>query len=179
MLTCISAHYHHLVIYILETLIDISIEIPKPRLFQTLNDAKIRFETLIRLYVLRHGYSSYDIYMLQLYSFLCFMHAGALGDAEPLEAVERRSTIALTLKGIRDQGRNCYLGQIVFRFAQVKLGAEASRLIQEISDVAEEAREKSVISQHVNSAWPAGVVKIVKNPDTLRLGNWALATDGP
>jgi hypothetical protein len=167
-------HYYIVIINLIDTLRDAGGEerLPGVDLQQALNEATIRFETLLRLYYLRHGCEGYDIVTVHYFSLLGFMHMKALGGAEPSEAAERWSTIALTFKGLRAQGRNFYLAQVVFRLLKDALGAEAQQLMREVADVTEENDEsKSLIRQHVNSSWPVGLSVMTMDPEAQRLGN--------
>lgn len=166
-------HCYNIIINLLETLSEIGGQetLPGVDLQQALHKSKIRFETLLRLYYLRHGCEGYDMFMVHYFSLLGFMHMKALGNAEPSDATERKSTIALTFKGLRAQGRNYYLAQVVFRLVKDTLGAEAQQLMREVADVAEEDESKSLIHQHVNSSWPVGLSTISMDPDAQRLGN--------
>lgn len=166
-------HCYNIIINLLETLSETSGQetLLGVDLQKALYKSKIRFETLLRLYYLRHGCEGYDIFMVHFFSFLGFNHIKALGNTEVSEA-ERKSTIALSLKGLRAQGRNYYLAQVVFRLVKDTLGPEAQQLTREVADVTEEDDEsKSLIQQHVNSSWPVGLSSISMDPDTQRLGN--------
>ena len=80
-------HYYNLMICLLEGP-NLASEIVQPyeNAQRMLVAAKIRLETLLRLYYLRHGFGSYDIFMIGLTSFLGFLHLNTLKDAEPPEA---------------------------------------------------------------------------------------------
>jgi hypothetical protein len=166
-------HYHNLSIYLLETLIVIS----KPATYdtsvqQTLGDAKIRLETLLRLYYLRHGYKSYDIFMVQLLSFLGFAHIKALKGAEATEVESRRSAVVLTAQGLRDQSRNCYVAGLVFRVMKGNMGVEGESLLKEIEDLQEEDEEEELMmAEQVHSLWPIDLDWINIEPEKQRLEN--------
>jgi hypothetical protein len=172
MLTFSSMHYYNLSIYLLETLIVIS----KPATYdisvqQTLSDAKIRLETLLRLYYLRHGYESYDLFMIQLLSFLGFAHIKALKGAEATEVESRRSAVALTAQGLRDQSRNCYLAGLVFRVMKGNIGVQGESLLKEIEDLQEDEEEELLVAEQVQSSWPIDIEWIDIEPEKQRLGN--------
>ncbi|KAF4997868.1 hypothetical protein FGRMN_3569 [Fusarium graminum] len=165
-------HYYNLIIYLLETLVltskratyDISVQ-------QTLSEAKIRLETLLRLYYLRHGYESYDIFMINMLSFLGFIHTKTLEDAEEIELESRRSSVALVAQGLREQSRNCYLALVVFRVLKDSMGVEIKRILQDSEDVQEDEDEEMLVARQVQSSWPMNMEWIDTNPDDKRLEN--------
>ncbi|SPJ75211.1 uncharacterized protein FTOL_04942 [Fusarium torulosum] len=142
---------------------------------QTLGDAKIRLETLLRLYYLRHGYESYDIFMVQLLSFLGFAQIKALKGAEATEVESRRSAVVLTAQGLRDQSRNCYMSGLVFRVMKCNMGVEGESLLKEIEDLQEEDEEEEeeefLVAEQVHSLWPIDLDWINIEPEKQRLGN--------
>jgi hypothetical protein len=166
-------HYHNLSIHLLETLIVIS----KPATYdinvqKTLSGAKIRLETLLRLYYLRHGYESYDIFMISVLSFLGFIHIKALKGAEARDVESRRSVVVLTAQGLRDQSRNCYVAGLVFRVMKGNMGVESQSLLKDIEDLPEEDKEeKLLVAEQVQSSWPIDVERIDIEPEKQRLGN--------
>lgn len=166
-------HYHNLSIHLLETLTIIS----KPATYdinvqKTLSGAKVRLETLLRLYYLRHGYESYDIFMVSVLSFLGFIHIKALKGAEAIEVESRRSIVALTAQGLRDQSRNCYVAGLVFRVMKGNMGVEGQSLLKEIEDLPEEnEEEKLLVAEQVQASWPIDIERIDIEPEKQRLGN--------
>ena len=166
-------HCYNIIINLFETLSEISGQdaFLGVDLQQALYKSTIRFETLLRLYYLRHGCESYDIFMVHYFSFLGLKYIKAPDNIKASEA-ERKSTIALSLKGLRAQGRNYYLAQVVFRLVKDALGPDAQQLMKEVAEVTEEDDEsKSLIQQHVNSSWPVGLSSISMDPNAQRLGN--------
>ncbi|KAG5656585.1 hypothetical protein KAF25_000172 [Fusarium avenaceum] len=166
-------HYHNLSIHLLETLTVIS----KPATYdinvqKTLSGAKVRLETLLRLYYLRHGYESYDIFMVSVLSFLGFIHIKALKGAEAIEVESRRSAVVLTAQGLRDQSRNCYVAGLVFRVMKGNMGVEGQSLLGEIEDLPEEdEEEKLLVAEQVQASWPIDIERIDIAPEKQRLGN--------
>ncbi|KAM0205110.1 hypothetical protein ACHAQI_009473 [Fusarium lateritium] len=172
-------HYHNLSIYLLETLIVTSKLASYDRSVQkTLSDAKIRLETLLRLYYLRHGYESYDIFMIHLLSFIGFMHIKATKGAEATEVESRRSAVVLTAQGLRDQSRSCYLAGLVFRIMKGNMGVEGERLLKEIEDLQEEdGEEEMLLAEQIQSSWPIDIEWIDIEPENKRLGNLVKKTN--
>jgi hypothetical protein len=165
-------HYYNLIIFLLETLIqataqavyDVSVQ-------RALNEAKVRLETILRLYYLRHGYESYDIFLVSLLSFFGFMQIKALKSADPEELESRRSTVALVAKGLHDQSRNFYLAEIVFRIMKRNLGVESQFLLKDV-DIGDEDEEAEIrMAEQVHSSWPIDIQAIDENADSKRLEN--------
>ncbi|KAJ4007727.1 hypothetical protein NW752_010396 [Fusarium irregulare] len=165
-------HYYNLIIFLLETLniistqalYDVSVE-------RALNEAKVRLETILRLYYLRHGYESYDLFLLSLLSFLGFMQMKAMNSIDPGELESRRSTVALVVKGLHDQSRNCYLAEIVFRIMKRNMGADSYYLLKDV-DIGDEDEEAAIrMSEQVHSSWPIDIHFIDENADKQRIEN--------
>lgn len=165
-------HYYNLIIFLIETLTQTSIQAQYDVSVQrALNEAKVRLETLLRLYYLRHGYESYDIFLLSLLSFLGFMQLKFLKSAGPEEIESRRSTVALVAKGLHDQSRNCYLAEIVFRIMKRNLGAESQFLLKDVNIGEEDEETRMRMTEQVHSSWPIDIETIDENADKKRLGN--------
>lgn len=86
----------------------------KPR--ELLSSSKRSFETIIRLYYLRHGFEALDCFMVQYLSMLAFMAYGALQASTQKTTVQAlQSTIVLATMGLRDQSASFYTGRMVFK----------------------------------------------------------------
>ncbi|KAF5655412.1 NirA-like nitrate assimilation regulatory protein [Fusarium sp. NRRL 25303] len=150
-------HYYNLTVYLLETLrmttapalVDESVQ-------KVLSDAKIKMETLLRLYYQRHGFESYDIFIIILLAFVGFMHAKNLENPEMADLESRRSTVVLVLKGLRDQSINCYVAKVVLRLLKGSVGSENSFLLKEVDIVEEGGEEERAMEEQTS------VVKAVR-----------------
>ncbi|KAF5690745.1 NirA-like nitrate assimilation regulatory protein [Fusarium denticulatum] len=165
-------HYYNLTIYLLETLrmttapalVDESVQ-------KVLSDAKIKLETLVRLYYQRHGFESYDIYIIILLAFIGFMHAKALGIPETVDLESRRSTVVLVVKGLGDQSNNCYVAKVVFRLLKASVVNENKFLLKEVGIEEEGGEEERAMEEQVNSSWPIDLEWIDVDPEKNRLDN--------
>ena len=86
-------------------------EIPNPA--NVVIDARISFETVQRLYYLRHSFEAYDPLLLQFQVQLAFMAIKTLySEDKPSHEIREatRSTLMLGLKGLREQANRNYLG---------------------------------------------------------------------
>ena len=174
----VSMYYYTIIIHLLETLGNTSEHKLSDRDKKALNDAKLRLETVLRLYYLRHGFENYDLVMVLFLSMVGFMQLDGLKSPDPEMDEGRRSTLVLSAKGLRDQGRNFYLSEVVFCMLEGAIGEENRRLLTEIAIVAEEDKERTVmISEYVQSAWPIDITSIVHDPEEKRLGNLVKAVE--
>ncbi|KAM3464249.1 hypothetical protein NHJ6243_002556 [Beauveria neobassiana] len=135
--------------------------------------AKIKLETLVRLYYVHHGFDSHDVFMMQFLMFLGFMHirsiatspAGELNDAY-------RSTIYLVAKGLRTQGQNYYLAEVIYRMMRDAMSSSDQKFLGTILDVSvDDDVRKSLISRHTRSALPIDIFSINEDPEKQRLSN--------
>src|SRR6478752_3367387 len=172
MLTLFSMHYYNLIVCLLETLrmttapalVDDSVQ-------KALSDAKIKMETLLRLYYLRHGFGSYDIFIVILLAFIGFMHAKTLDSSKMVDLESRKSTVVLVVKGLGDQSNNCYLARVVFRLLKGSIGSKNDFLLKEVGIVEEDGEDEKAMEEQVNSSWPVDLEWIDVDPEKNRLDN--------
>ncbi|KAF5260972.1 hypothetical protein FOXYS1_8349 [Fusarium oxysporum] len=165
-------HYYNLIVYLLETLrmttapalVDDSVQ-------KALSDAKIKMETLLRLYYLRHGFESYDIFIIILLAFIGFMHAKTLDNSKMVDLESRKSTVVLVVKGLGDQSNNCYLARVVFRLLKGSIGSKNDFLLKEVGIVEEDGEDEKAMEEQVNSSWPVDLEWIDVDPEKNRLDN--------
>lgn len=96
------------------------------------------FETLLRLYYLRHGFAHSDTFLGKPLIQLGFMSLGkiqALSVAphrnEELDKMidQTRSTLLLAVSGLHEQGRNIYLAQVILGVLRGKMGEVEKELV--------------------------------------------------
>ncbi|KAF4344780.1 nitrogen assimilation transcription factor nirA [Fusarium beomiforme] len=168
----IHMHYYHLSIYLLETLCMSSTQALHDESVQkVLSDAKTRLETLLRLYYLRHGFVSHDVFVLSPLSFLGFMEVKSLKGADGAELEGRRSTVVLVAKGLRDQSENCYLARLLLLILKGSIGSQNDFLLKDLEIEEEDGEEVKVMKEQVNSSWPLDLEWIDVDPEEQRLGN--------
>ncbi|KAF5559410.1 nitrogen assimilation transcription factor nirA [Fusarium phyllophilum] len=165
-------HYYQLIVFLLETLRMTSTPaLVDESVHRVLSDAKIRIETLIRLYYLRHGFESYDIFVISLLAFIGFMQAKTLVSSETAGLESRRSTVVLAAKGLQDQSQNCYLARLVLRILKGSVGSENQFLLKEMDDEEEDEEAERVMEEQVKSSWPIDLEWIDVDPEKKRLEN--------
>lgn len=137
-----------------------------------LSHSRICFETVMRLYYLRHGFSSADCYMAHDLAVLGFMALGKLKDAGGIQNEDLRSTLLLAAKGLGDQGRNYYLPFTLFHVINGQMSEEDTALLHQfMTSWKEDGNLKQVRARHVQAQYPCDIVKITNYPDSKRLGN--------
>lgn len=83
--------------------------------------AKIRFETVVRLYYVRHSFDSCDPTFVQWLSTLGYLTLESLGngidtlDPNSVPAKTLRSTLLLCTIGVHSQGQSYYLYKLAYR----------------------------------------------------------------
>lgn len=85
-------------------------------------DAHIRFETIMRLWYLRHSFSSYDAWVTLFLTYLGNLALNALNSNDntdnqtsPPEMEGFRSTIVLCINGLNSQSHCVYIGALLSR----------------------------------------------------------------
>lgn len=141
--------------------------------------AKIRFETILRLYYLRHGFDAYDPVMAHHSLLLGFMTIKPLVHTQDLpkrSVAALESTLIFAIKGVRDMAAYSVLAEAMYRLLHDSLDPERKQLLRSISWIGEEKEEtekrrKALISQHVRSQFPINIVSIAEDPEARRVEN--------
>ena len=104
------------------------------------------FETLIRLYYLRHGFDYADTFLGQPLIQLGFMslnrvqaltsgsnsNCPAPDPSSSALLAATRSTLALAAKGMHDQGRSHFIDQVTLRVLRAKMGPDERQLLAQV-----------------------------------------------
>ncbi|KAI9686064.1 MAG: hypothetical protein M1822_004047 [Bathelium mastoideum] len=145
---------------------------------QMLEHSKACFETLLRLYFLRHGFEGSDTYVTHSLMTLAFAAIGeqkalseARGNAPNIRREELRHTIILAAKGLRDQGQNYYVSVDVFNVVRGAMDpADEDALNRFVRPDRNWQQWNQMRSKHVRAQWPLNIVRITDHPDDQRLG---------
>jgi hypothetical protein len=136
-------------------------------------DAKTRLETLVRPYYLRHGFESYDSFMMQ---FLILLGNSALESLQTSGAESDttlgtsaldtlRSTLILCLKGLHDQGLNYYVAGDEFRVLRDRMGQEDRALLGKYVSLEDSNQEdRHSMALHVQAQWVIPIIKLNEDP---------------
>jgi len=154
-------------------------ESPPPETPHTILDhSKMCFETLMRLYYLRHGFEAADLFSMHYLTVLSFMSVAKLktlaSSATPsLAAVDdARATLILAAKGLRDQGQNYYLSHTMYHLVRSQASSEDAELMLKFVHVRKEESEAwQLRSRHVQSQFPVNIIQITEDPENKRLSN--------
>ncbi|KAF2692176.1 hypothetical protein K458DRAFT_286529, partial [Lentithecium fluviatile CBS 122367] len=159
---------------------------------ETIAQAAIQLESLLRIYYLRHSFESYGLLMIFLTHLgnITITHIQQLNEGtlpsqpqpqfplhlhtrnETLEAL--RSTIILCLKGLYDQSRNFYVSGIVFDVMKNRLSANEKELVGRYVTLKDaEAEEVAAVdrSQRVISEYVIPIVGLNGDPEEGKLAN--------
>ncbi|RFU81800.1 zn2-c6 fungal-type dna-binding domain [Trichoderma arundinaceum] len=132
--------------------------------------SKACFETIIRLYYIRHGFEQWDTLIVAYIHFMGFRSLKDLNDADTGTRDAVLSTVILCAKGLRDQGRNYYIGEAIFTILRDSLDAGSLHLLREFVILGDEKEErKEIVAQQINSVYPVNIFSIADNPDYHRL----------
>ncbi|KAK8877777.1 C6 transcription factor [Apiospora arundinis] len=166
-------YYHTLLLSIYEPLLEAKAgQEPSPQTIVA--EANRYMQTLIRLYYLRHGFESMDLFIvipLVNTGFHCIDDIN--GEATTPQQLEvLRSTLILIAKGLHSQRANHYLAEALFRVVRGRMRLQEASLLKTSLhfDEGEEDR-KSAMVQTVRSHWPVTVVKKKEDLDNHILGN--------
>lgn len=176
-LTGISMIYHNVVI----NLCAASIARPKsttshPRidLQKTSEHSAICFETLLRLYYLRHSFQSADAYLIQPMletGFAAIRRLKAM-KLTPAEIDAARGALTLAAKGLIDQGKIYQIHHTVFHVLAGEMSEEDSSLTHRLLDIRNEDNSSSQMrAKHVQAQYVCNIVDITEDPEQQRLGN--------
>jgi hypothetical protein len=136
-------------------------------------DASSQFETLMRLYYLRHGFENADMFLTTSLNLLGFKSLNRINAniASP-DLDEIRSTLILAAKGLHDLGQMYYLSQMTLRLLKDRMRPEEVVLLNQIADLKDvEDNATRVQMSEVQSRWPPSMVSITDDPEAQRLGN--------
>lgn len=156
-------YYQHLILAIFEPFLDVETN-QKPSPYQVVTDTRIRFQTLVRLYYLRHGYEAMDVFLvapLMLHAYECIDALAAIDEQTPIHKLEAlRSTLILVTKGLYTQRQNHYLAEALFRVVRGCMQASGVALFRGILNMDERmVDEKLHMVQAVRSHWPVSIVR--------------------
>jgi hypothetical protein len=148
---------------------------PTVKPLDLLADAKRSFETILRLYYLRHGWESSDVYIAHGLNFLANMAMARMKSAvnpTDQELDEARSTLLLAAKGLNEQGKNYYLTYILFRVLAKEMDPADVSIMQTFLSLRRDDGEADQLRmKHVHAQYPANIVRLGDDPESQRLCN--------
>ncbi|RYO09559.1 hypothetical protein AA0119_g978 [Alternaria tenuissima] len=137
--------------------------------------SKASLQTLLHMFYHRHGFETYYIFLLPILVQLGFDSIERLRTPEaqqehfPPIMKATRATLILCAKGLRDQGRNFFLSELVFRILQDEMNPVDVKLLKDWARIKDEDKREKSMLEHVHSEYPVNVQSISSNPADRRL----------
>jgi hypothetical protein len=138
-------------------------------------ESKASLQTLLHMFYHRHGFEDYYIFLLQVLVQLGFDSLERLRTPEaqqqhfPAVMKATRATLILCAKGLRDQGRNFYLSELVFRILRDKMNPVDVKLLKDWAQIKDEEKRERLMAEHVYGEYPVNVEGITSDPTERRL----------
>ncbi|KAF2101250.1 hypothetical protein NA57DRAFT_53225 [Rhizodiscina lignyota] len=134
-------------------------------------NAKIRMETLIRLYYLRHSLDAFDPFMLSFLILLGNAASEALNRSEEIISTpdDLRSTLILCVKGLHDQRKNYYLAEVVYRLLRDRMKPDDVALLQEATNTGSAEDDPPLLKHYIRSQWPIPIIRVDEDPNLSKL----------
>jgi hypothetical protein len=119
-------------------------------------DATLRFETIMRLYYVRHSYDMSDSLMSYFFTVLATMKFQELAATAPLahnsETIKFiRATIFLALKGIYHQGVCYHVAKVIYRLMVSQLAPEDLKVLHTFLPEHDRIEDSKVLAEHARS----------------------------
>jgi hypothetical protein len=141
--------------------------------------SSICFETLTRLYYLRHGFEIADAYMTHNLTVLAFMTLNRMTQSsQPAESgkhpseEDKRSTLILAAKGLDDQGKSYYLPYTLLHAVQKQMKSEdVDVLCRFVHRQRDKLLSGPLRARYVHAQYPVNIVDMTEHPDDKRLGS--------
>ncbi|RYP54262.1 hypothetical protein DL768_000836 [Monosporascus sp. mg162] len=167
-------HFHVVIISMFEPFIGTDMPPGEASAETIVAESKACFETLIRIYYLRHGFESYDP---SLFQFLPLLAYSALEDMRRAEGDSRlyesvRSTLVLCARGLRDQGRCYFASEATLRLLLESVGPEDAGLLKEFTEIEQDDGRLRHMAREIRSEWPIGAFSIPREGNYRTLGNF-------
>ncbi|RYP89175.1 hypothetical protein DL770_004547 [Monosporascus sp. CRB-9-2] len=169
-----AMHFHVVIISMFEPFIGTDIPPGEASAEAIVAESKACFETLIRIYYLRHGFESYDP---SLFQFLLLLAYSALEDMRRVEGDSQlyelvRSTLVLCARGLRDQGRCYFASEATLRLLLESVGPEDAGLLKEFTEIEQDDGCLRHMAREIRSEWPIGAFSIPRDGNYRTLGNF-------
>jgi hypothetical protein len=139
--------------------------------YEVLEASRHSYETLVRIYYLRHSFQALDCFIVQILAVLALSTVSRIRAGThtvPLEALQ--STLVLSVVGLADQSHSFYTSQMVL--GAVRNGM-AQREIELVNRFMEQGRAKEEHPPQGSSGrylWPINFGSITADREARRLG---------
>ncbi|KAI1381121.1 hypothetical protein F4677DRAFT_460363 [Hypoxylon crocopeplum] len=154
----IHIYYHILLISLFEPFMQMGYIHAEADPSTIVNHSKACFETLLRVYYLRHGFESADVTLVQFLHLLGFSALKDIASVEKGSATYEaiRSTLLLCAKGMWEQGQNYYVSEVMFRLFRQSLSVDDAQLLRDIVEIEEGDGRTDHMIHEIRSRWPIG-----------------------
>lgn len=177
----VSLCYHNILLTVSRLLIQEAeiapyLEVPSG-LEAEITHSKICFETIMRLYYLRHGYEGGDMILLHFLAVTSFMALSkelVTSSGSPSNSTSSpdapSSTLILTAKGLYDQGHNYFISAMILHVLRKQMASrDADVLGRFCTDPSEDPELIKRRGMHIKTQYPLNIVKITNDPQSQRL----------
>ncbi|KAJ4117481.1 hypothetical protein NW768_010844 [Fusarium equiseti] len=132
------------------------------------HEATIRFETLVRVYYLRHSFSTYAPVMIQFLSILGFLSARKAA-ASAGTTSDFQSSLILATMGLENQAQQAYIANAMFRVLFSKIPPGMADVTSQYCSLNSTRGVTEIQPAYVKSAYPIHMVSINADADEQRL----------
>jgi hypothetical protein len=137
---------------------------------EAVSTARIRTETLFRIYYLRHGFDAMDAYLLHFLNTLGFMAMKELNESKGAFSVEdARCLLLMCALGLRDQGQYYHLVRTVFHLFRSRMSPEDIALLTHYVRSEDPEKDELHRPQDLISQYPLNITDISENPEEHRV----------
>ena len=172
-------HYHHMLIDLVTPVLDYTGAPGVPLAFTPRDiyvEAVIHFETVMRLYYLRHGFEATDSFLLHFLGLLNYINMTAIETSMGSSFLEpRRSTLLLLTKGIHDQSRIHFVARAILRLQVSLMRLEDVELLKQFVEIETDKVIYGPLEQAVHTNWPMYEIGLEAKAEQARQGR-TLAT---
>ncbi|KAK4163892.1 hypothetical protein QBC43DRAFT_54916 [Cladorrhinum sp. PSN259] len=168
-----------------------------PPIQATVALARIHYETVLRLYYLRHGFEGFDPFLtMALLTISCLTieeitavrqsrprpsHSSSSRPSSPEEGApgpvdldSLRSTLILCAKGLFDQGKSFYLAQTLFKVVRDGMDEKEKELLREYAvvshdEVDRDAKDEQMRTQLMEGLWALAASETPAKHDKARV----------
>ncbi|KAK3383676.1 hypothetical protein B0T24DRAFT_58979 [Lasiosphaeria ovina] len=156
-------HYHILLIALLKPIVNYDwgnrnqgVTLPAMTPREAYLDSLVYFETTLRLYYLRHGFSALDSFLTHFLGSLSQLTVEAINTNEDPSIMEAlRSTLLLCIKGIKDQSQSYYIARGVLRLQVSLMRDQDVELLKRFVMIEADDVIFGPLEHPIQSDWPA------------------------
>ncbi|KAK5658741.1 hypothetical protein OQA88_1550 [Cercophora sp. LCS_1] len=124
--------------------------------YEAYTKAVVGFETVVRLYYLRHGFDAFDSFLVNFFGHLGHMALDVIESSPAHQDSEHsKSTILLAAKGLYDQSSSHYVAKVVLRLQLSLMRDDHIQLLRRYAKIEVDDEVSGPLKQPVQSDWPA------------------------